>query len=103
MREAMLGDSKGQGQGQGEVKPSGLFTRGSTATSNATRADPKPDGKSSPPHPTGTGERWWDSNEGIEAKGRELNVPANPGELHGDYKRRLFDVINGRRMALAGR
>lgn len=37
---------------------------------------------------------WWRSNEGIEAKGKELGIAARNGEEWPDYKARLFEVIN---------
>jgi hypothetical protein len=36
---------------------------------------------------------WWESNEGIDAKGVELKIPPLPGERYGAYKARLFQVI----------
>jgi hypothetical protein len=41
-------------------------------------------------------EAWWTSQEGVKAKGRELDLPARPGELLGDYKARLFRELKGR-------
>lgn len=44
-------------------------------------------------------ERWDASDQGIDAKGRELGIPATPGESYFDYKRRLWSVINERTRA----
>ena len=40
---------------------------------------------------------WWTSHRGIDQKGRELQVPARPGEPYPEYKRRLFAVLQRRR------
>lgn len=39
-------------------------------------------------------ERWDQSDQGIEAKGRELGEMARPGETHFEYKQRLWGIIN---------
>jgi DNA-binding transcriptional ArsR family regulator len=40
---------------------------------------------------------WWVTTGGIDAKGRELQVPARPGEGYTAYKDRLFAVEKQRR------
>lgn len=40
---------------------------------------------------------WWASHAGIDAKGRELQVPARPGEGYAEYKDRLLAVERQRR------
>jgi DNA-binding transcriptional ArsR family regulator len=40
---------------------------------------------------------WWATPAGIDAKGRELQVPARPGEGYAGYKDRLFAVEKQRR------
>jgi DNA-binding transcriptional ArsR family regulator len=40
---------------------------------------------------------WWTASAGIDAKGRELQVPARPGEGYAAYKDRLFAVEKQRR------
>ena len=40
---------------------------------------------------------WWASHAGIDAKGRELQVPARPGEGYAEYKDRLLTVERQRR------
>jgi DNA-binding transcriptional MocR family regulator len=35
---------------------------------------------------------WWTTHAGIDAKGRELQVPPRPGEGYAEYKDRLFAV-----------
>lgn len=40
---------------------------------------------------------WWTTHAGIDAKGRELQVPPRPGEDYADYKDRLFAVDRQRR------
>lgn len=96
--QAMLGDSKREGEGSRHKHHSGSITSGSNADSPTVdkSGTSKPDveqqhGKNGSAVP-----RWWDTNEGIEAKGRELNLQARPGELHAAYKSRLFEEI-GRR------
>ena len=37
---------------------------------------------------------WWRTNEGIEAKGRELGIPAKRGEPWPEYKARLFAAMH---------
>lgn len=39
---------------------------------------------------------WWKTDQGIEEKGRELGVPARPGESYSQYKDRLFELINAK-------
>lgn len=39
--------------------------------------------------------QWWKSNEGIEAEGKRLGIAARPGESWIDWKRRIFEHING--------
>ena len=43
---------------------------------------------------TSTPREWWRTNDGIEAKGRELGMPAKRGEDWPVYKDRLFAAIN---------
>ena len=40
---------------------------------------------------------WWATGVGIDAKGRELQVPARPGEGYAEYKDRLLAVERQRR------
>lgn len=42
---------------------------------------------------------WWKSDEGIDAKGKELGMAARPGESYAEYKDRLFQVIADRKQA----
>lgn len=42
---------------------------------------------------------WFQTEPGIDQKGRELGIPARPGESYAQYKRRLFEAINGRQPA----
>ena len=41
----------------------------------------------------GGGTPWWRSNAGIEAKGRELGIPARGGESYADYAARITAKI----------
>ena len=43
--------------------------------------------------------QWFESEEGIEAKGKELGIEARPGESWPQYKRRLFEAMKGRQSA----
>jgi hypothetical protein len=85
----------------GHSEPSGFTGKASNATSPSVDNSGKPDGETQGSKPVGNGSRWWDTNEGIEAKGRELNFPAKPGELHGMYKQRLFAEIERKRKVSA--
>jgi len=40
---------------------------------------------------------WWTTHAGIDAKGRELQVPPRPGEAYAEYKDRLFAAERRRR------
>lgn len=42
---------------------------------------------------------WWKTHEGIEAKGKELGIPARSGEDWPAYKSRLFEHINRQKAA----
>ena len=41
----------------------------------------------------GGGGRWWATDEGISAKGKELGIPPRPGETYDDYGKRLRESI----------
>jgi len=47
----------------------------------------------------GKTERWDATDQGTDAKGRELNTPAKTGETYFDYRRRLWRIINERSRA----
>lgn len=40
---------------------------------------------------------WWTTHAGIDAKGRELELPPRPGEAYAEYKDRLFTADRRRR------
>lgn len=45
----------------------------------------------------GEDQEWFKSDRGIDAKGKELGIPARPGETYPQYKSRLFATIHGLR------
>jgi hypothetical protein len=63
--------------------------------------DSKPNGGQAPETPTatpsGSGEKWWLTVQGIAQKGIELGIPPTYREEARDYKRRLFVEIEARR------
>lgn len=91
------------------IPSSGLPQPGAGTRPQRSRVAGTPDGDKSPRNPKPNGDLakgWWHTNEGIEATGRLLGIPAKPGELHGAYKARLFDEIrrrqsNGKAVAAA--
>lgn len=72
---------------------------GGNTTTQAVDNSGKPDGEKEHGKNGAAVPRWWDTNEGIEAKGAELAFPAQPGELHGPYKARIFDELARRERA----
>lgn len=44
----------------------------------------------------GRGPDWSASNEGIDAKGRELDMQARPSESYADFKQRIFDRLRAK-------
>jgi hypothetical protein len=48
--------------------------------------------------PSGAAEKhlWWKTDSGIASKGRELGMPARPGETFGEYRDRLFTAERSR-------
>lgn len=42
---------------------------------------------------TPSSDRWWMSNAGVDAKGRELGIHARGGENYESYKARLFEQL----------
>jgi hypothetical protein len=65
----------------------------SKKVNNASDSHPKGDKKSAT--------RWDASDQGIEAKGRELGVIAKPGETYFDFKQRLWGLINEQKRGAA--
>lgn len=45
------------------------------------------------------GDAWWKTEGGIEAKGKELDVPTQRGESWTDYKNRIFEKLNAAKAA----
>lgn len=41
----------------------------------------------------GGGVRWWTSDQGIDAKGKELGIPPRAGETYDDFAKRLREAI----------
>jgi len=100
---ATRGDSRPEGEVEVELKkkkPSGFITTGGTTTSVPVDKSRKPDGERANAKTGAQIHDWWKTNEGIEAKGRELKYPARRGELHGEYKSRIFDEIKRREQAV---
>lgn len=99
----VLADSKreGEGEGEGHRHTSGSITRGSTADRPVVDNPLKPDGEKAEGKNGSHVDRWWDTNAGIEAKGREINFPPLTGELHGPYKSRIFDELARRKRETA--
>jgi uncharacterized protein YdaU (DUF1376 family) len=83
---------QGQGQGQGTVLPKPSVVDNSTV--EASKAHNAVDKNKKTNKINGANARWDESENGIEAKGKELNELARPGESYFDYKRRLWGIIN---------
>lgn len=81
-----------------EKRRDSLTPSGFSPPPSVTRPGQKPDADKSAKgeKPGATIGDWWRSNPGIEAKGREVGLEPKVGELHGDYKRRIFDELAAR-------
>lgn len=75
-----------------KVKP----TPSSSSSSSSSKAVNR--GRKSASNGNGETSEWFKTEEGIDAKGRELGIPARPSETYPQYKRRLFAAMNGRRV-----
>lgn len=58
-----------------------------------------PRGTSGEENSTSKAPQWFETEGGIEAKGKELGIDARPGESWAQYKRRLFVAIQGKQTA----
>jgi hypothetical protein len=45
---------------------------------------------------------WWQSHQGIDAKGRELGMTAEISESYETFKARIFTEIHKRKNAIGG-
>jgi hypothetical protein len=75
-------------EGKGISKPSVVETPTVEAPKAHNASLKKDNGKSTA--------RWDESDEGIDAKGRELGMSARPGETYFDFKHRLWQEINAK-------
>lgn len=82
------------------AKPS--HSGGNTTAMLASNQEPITKNRSTEPpvdNSQGNNGAWWKTHEGIEAKGKELGIPAHRGEDWPAYKSRLFEHINRQKAA----